>query len=58
VSSREFADGLADALVVRDWVVEHLEVGDERAEHRLPSFAVVVDGRLSYRPAQGSLFEQ
>jgi hypothetical protein len=48
---------IADALVARGWRVEHLGVGDVRAAHELPEFAVVgPDRSLTYPPAQGSLF--
>jgi uncharacterized protein (DUF488 family) len=49
---------IADALVVRGWRVEHLGVGDRRAVHELPPFAVVdANGILTYPPAQTTLME-
>ncbi|HKO26062.1 MAG TPA: DUF488 domain-containing protein [Solirubrobacteraceae bacterium] len=47
---------IADALVARGWRVEHLGIGERRAVHELPPFAVVEPGGLvRYPPAQGSL---
>jgi uncharacterized protein DUF488/uncharacterized protein DUF6325 len=47
---------IADALVVRGWRVEHLGIGEGRAEHELTGFAVVgPDYALTYPPAQGRL---
>jgi uncharacterized protein (DUF488 family) len=47
---------IADALVVREWKVEHLGVGDEPAGHELTEFAVIgPDQTLTYPPAQESL---
>jgi Domain of unknown function DUF488 len=49
---------IADALVVRGWRVEHLGIGDGRAVHELPPFAVVdPSGALTYPPAQTTLLE-
>lgn len=49
---------IADALVVRGWRVEHLGIGDGRAVHELPPFAVVdTSGALKYPPAQTTLLE-
>jgi len=49
---------IADALVVRGWRVEHLGIGDGRALHELPAFAVVdASGTLTYPPAQTTLLE-
>jgi uncharacterized protein (DUF488 family) len=47
---------IADALVSRDWRVEHLGIGEGRAVHELTEFAVVgPDNVLTYPPAQGTL---
>ena len=47
---------IADALVVRGWRVEHLGVGEVRALHRLPEFAVVEPGgAITYPPQQTTL---
>ncbi|HYB25932.1 MAG TPA: DUF488 domain-containing protein [Solirubrobacteraceae bacterium] len=47
---------IADALVVRDWRVEHLGVGGSRAMHELTEFAVVgPGGMITYPPAQTAL---
>jgi uncharacterized protein (DUF488 family) len=47
---------ISDALVARGRRVEHLGIGQARAVHELPSFAVVDSGGLvRYPPAQGSL---
>ena len=47
---------IADALVVRGWRVEHLGIGDARAVHELPVFAVVEPGGvITYPPAQTTL---
>jgi uncharacterized protein (DUF488 family) len=47
---------IADALVARGWCVEHLGIGEGRAVHELPPFAVVEpDGLVTYPPQQGSL---
>jgi uncharacterized protein (DUF488 family) len=47
---------IADALVVRRSTVEHLGIGDGRAEHELTEFAVIGPGQtLTYPPAQESL---
>jgi uncharacterized protein (DUF488 family) len=44
---------IADALVARGWVVEHLGVGEARVAHALTEFAVVdADGIPTYPPAQ------
>jgi uncharacterized protein (DUF488 family) len=49
---------ISDALVVRGWRVEHLGIGDSRAVHALPDFAVVEpDGTLAYPSAQTRLPE-
>jgi len=50
---------IADALVVRGWRVGHLGVGDRRAVHELPAFAVVeADASIDYPPLQGTLLDQ
>lgn len=47
---------IADALVARGWRVEHLGIGEGRAVHELPPFAVVEpDGTVTYPPAQATL---
>lgn len=47
---------ISDALVARGWRIEHLGIGERRAVHELPPFAVVEPGGLvRYPPAQGSL---
>jgi uncharacterized protein (DUF488 family) len=47
---------IADALVVHDWRVEHLGVGESRAVHELTEFAVVgPEGVITYPPAQATL---
>ena len=47
---------IADALVVREWKVEHLGVRDEPAGHELTGFTVLGPGQtLIYPPAQESL---
>ena len=47
---------ISDALVARGWRVEHLGIGERRAVHELPPFAIVEpDGLLRYPPPQGSL---
>jgi uncharacterized protein (DUF488 family) len=49
---------IADALVARDWRVEHLGIGESRAVHELSPFAVVQpDGVVTYPPAQATLLE-
>jgi uncharacterized protein (DUF488 family) len=49
---------IADALVARGWRVEHLGIGEARAVHELPPFAVVdATGGISYPPAQTTLLE-
>jgi uncharacterized protein (DUF488 family) len=49
---------VADMLVVRGWRVEHLGIGDARAVHDLPAFAVVApDGALTYPPSQTTLLQ-
>ena len=45
---------IADALVARGWRVLHIRPDGRPEEHRLPPFAKVGAGRVSY-PAQGSL---
>jgi uncharacterized protein (DUF488 family) len=45
---------ISDALLVRGWEVRHIDPAGALADHRLPEFARVEDGRLSYPPAQGS----
>ena len=46
---------IADALVVRGWTVEHLGIGDGRAENESTEFAVIGPGQtLTYPPAQAS----
>jgi uncharacterized protein (DUF488 family) len=47
---------IADALLVHGWRVEHLGIGDGRAHHELPAFAVVdAGGAITYPPDQLSL---
>ena len=47
---------ISDALVARDWRVEHLGIGDGRAVHELPPFAIVEpEGPVRYPPQQASL---
>jgi uncharacterized protein (DUF488 family) len=47
---------ISDALLARGWRVEHLGIGEGRAVHELPPFAVVEPGGLvRYPPQQGSL---
>jgi uncharacterized protein (DUF488 family) len=49
---------IADALVIRGWRVEHLGIGETRAVHELPQFAVVEPtGALRYPPPQTTLLE-
>jgi uncharacterized protein (DUF488 family) len=48
----------ADALTARSWRVRHIAPDGRLAEHRLPDFAVVEGGRVSYPPAQGELPER
>src|SRR5436190_6909680 len=49
---------VADALVLRGWRVEHLGIGDGRAEHELTEFAVAgPDGIPEYPPAQATLLD-
>lgn len=45
---------IADALLVRGWRVEHLGIGEGRAVHELPAFAVVdpATATITYPPAQ------
>lgn len=46
---------VADAVVARGGTVHHIGADGRLAEHRLPEFAVVDDGRLRYPPAQSAL---
>jgi uncharacterized protein (DUF488 family) len=39
---------IADALVVRGHTVRHIQTRERTAEHGLPTFARVVDGRIIY----------
>jgi len=39
---------IADMLVVRGHTVRHIQTGQRTAEHRLPDFARLVDGRIIY----------
>jgi uncharacterized protein (DUF488 family) len=49
---------IADALVARGWRVEHLGIGEGRAVHELPPFAVVdATGGISYPSPQTTLLE-
>jgi uncharacterized protein (DUF488 family) len=50
---------IADALALRGWRVEHLGIGEARAGHELPSFAVAdpARGTVTYPPAQTTLLE-
>jgi uncharacterized protein (DUF488 family) len=49
---------IADALVVRDWRVEHLGVGEHHAVHELTPFAVVeAEATIVYPPLQGTLLD-
>lgn len=43
---------IADALVARDWTVDHIGPDGEIAAHALAPFAVVRDGCVAYPPAQ------
>ena len=49
---------ISDALTTKGWQVLHIGAGEAPQEHRLTPFATVVDGRLNYPPAQGSLLER
>jgi hypothetical protein len=44
---------VADVLTVRGWVVEHIGPDGRLTRHRLPGFATVQGGRLTY-PAEGA----
>jgi uncharacterized protein (DUF488 family) len=46
---------IADVLSVRGWRVRHIDPRGTLEEHRLPGFAVVVEGRLTYPPTQEEL---
>jgi uncharacterized protein (DUF488 family) len=46
---------ISDVLTVKGWRVLHIGAGTSSVPHRLTSFAMVTDGRLSYPPAQQSL---
>jgi uncharacterized protein (DUF488 family) len=46
---------IADALLVHDFEVSHIDARGDAAPHRLTEQAVVEDGRLVYPPAQGRL---
>jgi uncharacterized protein (DUF488 family) len=46
---------LADALLARGWTVLHVGPGGEVERHRLPDFAILEHGHLSYPPAQAAL---
>jgi uncharacterized protein (DUF488 family) len=46
---------IADALVVRGWRVEHILRDGRLEQHRLTSFAVVEEGRISYPAPQGRI---
>ncbi len=49
---------VADALTARGWRVEHLGLGDARAVHELPEFAMVEpDGTVTYPPRQATLLD-
>src|SRR5439155_1556753 len=49
---------VVDALVLGGWRVEHLGIGDGRAEHELTEFAVAgPDGIPEYPPAQATLLD-
>jgi uncharacterized protein (DUF488 family) len=43
---------VADALVAREWAVDHIGPDGEIAPHALTPFAAVRDGRVAYPPAQ------
>jgi uncharacterized protein (DUF488 family) len=46
---------IADALLVHDFEVRHIDARGNASPHRLTEQAVVEDGRLVYPPAQGRL---
>ena len=46
---------LADALLVRDWEVLHVDPSGHASPHELTGFAVVEGGRITYPPAQQAL---
>ena len=46
---------IADALLVHEFEVCHIDTRGDAAPHRLTEQAVVEDGRLVYPPAQGRL---
>ena len=47
---------ISDALVARGWRAEHLGIGEGRAVHELPPFAIVEpEGLVRYPPQQASL---
>jgi uncharacterized protein (DUF488 family) len=46
---------IADRLAALGWTVCHIAADGGLAEHELPPFAVVTDGRVTYPPAQGAL---
>ena len=46
---------VADRLTALGWTVCHIAADGSLAEHELPAFAVVEDGRITYPPAQGAL---
>lgn len=46
---------VSDQMMVRGWQVEHILPNGRLAEHRLPEFASVVDGRIVYDGGQPPL---
>jgi uncharacterized protein (DUF488 family) len=46
---------ISDALLVRGWNVCHISPAGKLDPHRLPEFAQVQDGHLSYPAPQGTL---
>ena len=56
VSAQRAPLSLADALVIRGWLVLHLGAGAGPVEHELTPFAIAgSDHRLTYPPAQQEL---
>ena len=48
---------IADALVVKEVEVLHIMSDGSLRQHELPRFAVVTDGRVTYPPQTGGLFD-
>ena len=46
---------VADALVVRGWIVRHISPDGRVVDHALTDFAVVERGTITYPPRQGEL---